>query len=344
MNIPVPENEPSRLRALSGYAILDSAAEQAYDDMTYLAANICGTPIALISLVDETRQWFKSRTGLALAQIPRESAFCAHALADPDNLLVIEDASKDPRFASNPLVAGEPHIRFYAGAPLVTGNGEVLGTICVLDRQPRSLDEHALEALRCLSRQVMAQLELRKLLNTLGSCQEELVRLNAVSASQNAIDELTQLYNRHAFQETLIAEWERTFRYSTPLSLLMIGIDHFGPFNDEFGRPAGDRALRRIAQILSGTARLCDMVARCGDEEFAIILPATDSKGALQIAERIRAMIEAENWPHRGLTASIGVANYTNQVDADALFKLAEQALRQAKDQGRNRVARAGTQ
>lgn len=341
MNIPFPENEQSRLQALSGYAILDSAAEQPYDDITYLAANICGTPIALISLVDETRQWFKSRTGLALAQIPREFAFCAHALIDPDNLLVVEDASQDPRFASNLLVTGEPHIRFYAGAPLVTKNGEALGTLCVLDRRPRNLDEHALEALRCLARQVMAQLELRKSLNTLENCREELVRLNAKSASQGVIDELTQLRNRHAFEEALNSEWERTFRYSTPLSLLMIDVDHFKSFNDEFGHTAGDQALCQVAQILNGTARLCDMVARSGGEEFAVILPATDSKGALQIAERIRARIETEIWPHRGLTVSIGVANYTNQLGADALLKLAGQALRHAKDQGRNRVAHA---
>lgn len=341
MNTPAPENEPLRLRALSGYAILDSAPERLYDDLTRLAANICGTPIALISLVDETRLWFKSRAGLALAQTPREFSFCAHALTDPVNLLVVEDAGEDPRFASHPLVAGEPHIRFYAGAPLVTKNGEVLGTICVLDRQPRGLDERAREALRCLSGQVMALLELRKSLGALEKCQGERARPDAVPAPQSGVDELTRLHDGHTFQKTLDAEWERTFRYSTPLSLLVIGIDHFGPFNDEFGLPAGNGALCRIAQMLKGTARVCDMVVRCGDGEFAVVLPATDGKGALQIAGRIRAMVEAENWPYRGLTVSIGVANYTSQVDADALLKLAEQALRQARDQGGNRVTRA---
>lgn len=341
MNMPVPKNEQSRLRTLSGYAILDSEAEQSYDDLTYLAANLCGTPVALVSLVDETRLWFKSHKGLALSQTPRAFSFCAHAILNPDNLLVVEDASKDPRFASNPLATGDALIRFYAGAPLVTRNGEALGTICVLDRQPRSLDEPALQALRCLARQVMAQLELRKSLNTLENCQKELDRINAGPASQSTIDELTQLHNRPAFQETLNLEWERTFRYSTPLSLLMIDIDYFKSFNDEFGHPAGDQALRQVASILEDNARLCDMVARCGDNEFAIILPATDSKGALQIAERMRTTIEAENWPHRSLTVSIGVASYTNQLNADALLKLAEQALHQAKDQGYNHVAHA---
>ena len=336
-----PENEFARLEALNAYGILDTAAEKSYDDITCLAADICGTPIALISLVDETRQWFKSRIGLAAAQIPREHAFCAHAITDPNNLLVVEDASNDPRFASNPWVTDAPAFRFYAGAPIVTANGEVLGTVCVIDQQPRQLDAHALDSLHCLARQVMAQLELRKSLTTLEYYQSILTQINAKLALQNVIDELTQLHNRRAFQETLKAEWERTFRYSTPLSLLMIDIDHFKSFNDEFGYPAGDQVLRRVAYVLSGTARLCDMVARYGGERFAVILPGTDSAGALQIAERIRSKIEAETGLQRGVTVSIGVANYTNQPDTAAILKQVDQALCQAKDQMGNCVVRA---
>ena len=161
MPAPLPPNETERLDALRGYAVLDSQAEQAYDDITRLAAFICGTPIALISLVDEDRQWFKSRVGLQASQTPREESFCAHAILQPDDVLVVEDASKDPRFSKNPLVTGEPGIRFYAGAPMVSDSGAALGSVCVIDRVPRKMEPVKLEALKALSRLVVAQLELR---------------------------------------------------------------------------------------------------------------------------------------------------------------------------------------
>lgn len=254
---------------------------------------------------------------------------------------MVEDASKDPRFASNPWVTDAPAIRFYAGAPIVTANGEALGAVCVIDQQPRQLDVHALDSLHCLARQVMVQLELRKSLTTLEYYQSKLAQINAKLTLQNVIDELTQLHNQRAFQETLKVEWERTFRYSTPLSLLMINIDHFKSFNDEFGYPAGDQVLRQVAYVLSGTARLCDMVARYGSEKFAVILPGTDSAGALQIAERIRTKVEAETRFQHGVTVSIGVANYTSQPDTATILKQVDQALCQAKDKRGNCVVRA---
>ena len=163
---PLPANEAGRLAALDSYAILDTAPEQAYDDFTQLAARICGVPIALISLVDQDRQWFKSRIGLDPPSTPREQAFCAHAIVD-NQLLVVPDAADDPRFEGNPLVTGNPNIRFYAGAPLVTEGGHGLGTLCVIDRVPRQLTPDQLASLQALSRQLMAQLELRRALEKL---------------------------------------------------------------------------------------------------------------------------------------------------------------------------------
>ncbi|MGD1083838.1 MAG: GAF domain-containing protein [Verrucomicrobiota bacterium] len=168
MRYPIPENDADRVNTLRGYGILDTQPEGQFDDLARLAASICGTPMAVISLVDQDRQWFKSKTGLQACQTPREDAFCAHAIMSPD-LFLVPDATQDPRFATNPLVVGEPRIRFYAGAPLTAPNGHHLGALCVMDRVPRQLIPAQLEALRILSRQVMAQVILGKNLHDLAA-------------------------------------------------------------------------------------------------------------------------------------------------------------------------------
>ncbi len=154
-------SEISRIEELRRLMVLDTSEEKAYDDLTRLAAEMCDTPIALISLVDSDRQWFKSRVGLQAKETPREYAFCAHAIKQPDEVMIVPNATEDPRFVENPLVTGDPNIRFYAGAPLVTKSGEALGTLCVIDSKPRELDANTLTKLQFLAHQVVTMLEAR---------------------------------------------------------------------------------------------------------------------------------------------------------------------------------------
>lgn len=161
MEARLPENETERLAALRQFEILDTEAEKVFDDLTRLAVYICKTPIALITLIDSDRQWFKSKIGLTEFETARDVSFCAHAILQTDSLIV-RDTLEDKRFNDNPLVTSEPHLRFYAGSPLTTSEGYKLGTLCVVDNVPRELSEGQIAALKTLSYQAMTQLELRR--------------------------------------------------------------------------------------------------------------------------------------------------------------------------------------
>ena len=176
---PIPENEAARLDALRRYRVLDTAPERAFDDVTRLASYICGTPMALVTLLDSERQWFKSKIGLDGTETSRDTAFCAHTIQE-EKLMIVVDATQDERFRANPYVTGDPHVRFYAGAPLLTPEGYGLGALCVLDRKPRQLSAVQVEALQALSRTIVNALELRRVSHDLAEAAENIKTLKGL--------------------------------------------------------------------------------------------------------------------------------------------------------------------
>lgn len=266
MKPPLPNNESARLEELRRYQVLDTAPEDAFDDLTTLAANICKAPIALISLIDENRQWFKSRVGLDATETSRDIAFCAHAILQPD-LFIVEDALADERFASNPLVKAEPKIRFYAGAPLITRHGYALGTLCVVDRVPRELSNEHKQALRVLRNHVVTQLELRRALGELKRANLERDRaLKALERTQEELEEQLQQRTRalEEANESLkekesrlsgkFAELEQVYR-TAPVGLALMDRDlRHVRINDRLaainGRPATEHIGRTLHEII----------------------------------------------------------------------------------------------
>src|SRR3989449_2513436 len=176
MIAPLPKNEKQRLKVLWQYSVLDTMPEEIFDDLTELAARICEAPVAMITLVDEKRQWFKSKVGVSINETSRDISFCSHAITQP-GLFIVPDATKDERFADNPLVTSDPKVRFYAGAPLVTADGYALGTLCVIDKVPRELRPEQKQALRILARHVVTQLELRRRSGELANARQERDRI-----------------------------------------------------------------------------------------------------------------------------------------------------------------------
>ena len=352
------QHEAERLVALARYNILDTLPEPAYDDVVEIASCIAGTPIALISLLDQERQWFKAKLGLAVDSTPREDSFCKCLLDPPlDEVLIVPDAHADARFSASPLVVGDPYIRFYMGAPLVTPDGHVLGSLCTIDRVVRHPTEQQALALQALARQVMQLLELRhrnheirELLSEravqmreLSNYQVLLEQHNRQLLTESRTDRLTKIGNRMALDQYLVAAHQDSVKLHRPLSILLIDVDHFKPYNDQFGHPAGDEVLQQVAALLYDSCRTTDFAARYGGEEFMLILPETTARTALQVADRLRRSIEEEQFPNRKITISIGVARMIPRkgeapLSVSELISRADQALYQAKGAGRNQV------
>src|ERR1700683_2914990 len=292
MKAPLPENETARLQALQRYAILDTFPEQEFDDLSRLAAMICGTPIALVSLVDSHRQWFKSRIGIEQTETSREVAFCAHAILQPD-VMVVPDALQDERFRANPLVTENPNVRFYAGAPLISQEGYALGTLCVIDRVPREISREQKESLKALSRLVVTQMELRRSVSDLSRAirerrmtEEELDQLFTVSLDMLCIAGFDGYFKR------INPAWEKTL--GVPIAELLAK-----PFN-EFVHPddrdrttAESERLDEGEQVISFENRY-----RCADGTYRWLLwnatPILDQKLIFAVARDVTQRKEAE--------------------------------------------------
>ncbi|PPU92273.1 sensor domain-containing diguanylate cyclase [Xanthomonas albilineans] len=347
------DNEAARLRALHALNILDTEPEAAYEDLVGIAASLCDTPSALISLVDEERQWLKSQRNVNLLSTSRDESFCGHTILLPQQVMIVPDAAEDPRFKFNRLVT-EGGVRFYAGAPLLTSEGLAVGTLCVLDNRPRTLDLSQVAALQALSRQVMQLIELRRTSHALSlqlrerewyeqqllRYQSSLETLNADLLEQARTDPLTGLLNRRAYATALMVEVESAQVNAAALSVAILDLDYFKSINDLHGHDKGDEVLLALAQMLRVHAPPDCLVARYGGEEFAILLPWMQTEQAVHTCEMLR---EETGLLRLGvpLTASIGVATLRAPESAEQLLKRADQALYQAKRAGRDCVCLA---
>ena len=321
---PVPADEPLRLRDLERHAAIGLSSDPHFERLVDLAASLFGTPIVAISLVEAERQWFLASRGLGgVCETPRSSAFCAHAIAG-EGVMVVPDACLDERFSANPLVVGEPGIRFYAGAPLRSSNGHNLGTLCVIDLQPRPpLTATQQQQLQWLADLVMRELELRRL--TL-HCP------------------ITGLPIRRAFLEIGEREWLRARSDHLPLALLCFDIDDFRRINQRWGQRAGDRVLMDFADLVRGFKREQDYAGRLGDGEFGLLLINTSVDQAMAVAEALRNATAHLPGVHTHSDVTLHISGGLSSLapedhSFDDLLQRADRALQLAKGNGRNQIA-----
>lgn len=269
----IPFDEAVRLASLKSLNVLDTPAEERFDRVTRMAKRMFRVPIALVSLVDENRQWFKSSQGLDACETPRNISFCGHAILG-DGIFLIPDALADRRFADNPLVAGAPHIRFYVGCPLRAPDGAKVGTLCIIDTVPREFDEE--DALALLDLASMVQDEF-------------------TAFQTSTTDDLTRISNRRGFLQ--LAEYGLNFcvRNRQPAALAFIDLDRFKPINDQFGHAEGDIALAAFAEVMQASFRSTDLFARLGGDEFVVLLTGAGKNDAEQVLHKFGSLLADYN-------------------------------------------------
>lgn len=319
MQIPAkPADEATRIDTLRALNILDTSSEERFDRLTRLAKRLFGVPIALISLVDADRQWFKSCLGLESRETPREVSFCGHAILQND-IFVIPDAILDSRFSDNPLVTGAPHIRFYAGCPLTVPNGSKLGTLCIIDREPREFGAEDKALLRDLAR----------------TAEQE------ISAVQLAtMDELTLLSNRRGFESLSRHALGLCRRLERPAALLFIDLDLFKQVNDHYGHAEGDRVLMKLGQLLKDTFRDSDVVGRLGGDEFAVLVTNADQAELDGLLARLKKNVDEYNQKARrgyDVVYSVGAVSFdfARHADVADLLREADTLMYQQKRHGK---------
>jgi len=312
--------EAERLAALENLDMLDTPRDEGFDRFVRLIQEIFTVEIGLVSFMDAHRQWYKSCAGFSLGEVPREETFCQYVVASEEPI-VVPDATKDPLFSQHPAVTGDAHIRFYAGMPLKTADGYVVGTVCAIDRRTRSFSARDLKILDELGGAVMDRLLLMQ---------------------SAATDGLTGAMTRRAFRDEADRQLSIAARQSQCLSCIVFDVDHFKQVNDTRGHAAGDVVLKAVAGICRKHLRTEDLFGRLGGEEFAVILPKIDRETAATIAERLRATIEAETITIEDrplkVTASFGISSISIVgKDIETLLAQADAAMYHAKHSGRNR-------
>ena len=328
---PYPDDEAARLAELFSYDILDTAADPRFETFIALARQIYDVPIALVSLVAADRQWFKAAAGLgSVCETSRGASFCAWAILKPDQVMVVEDAARDPRFIDNPLVTGHPHIRFYAGAPIIGAGGHALGSLCVIDTRPRRLDAAGCRQLALLADGIASVLELHR----------GLQQMKRVATH----DPLTGLANRALFEPELEAAALLALNGAN-CAVLCLDLDRFKMVNDTYGHATGDALLCETARRLRSVIRPSDLAARLGGDEFAVLMRGPFPREAPQrLAERILlafaqpAMVHGSRIP---IESSIGHAGTPPQCEGASLLRAADLALYQAKNTGRGTIVGA---
>jgi diguanylate cyclase (GGDEF)-like protein len=269
----IPQNERERLKVLRSLDVLDTPSEERFDRLTRLAKRMFDVPIALVSLVDENRQWFKSCAGLTVSETSRDISFCGHAILD-NEIFIIPDTLKDERFSDNPLVLNEPYIRFYAGCPLRYMDGSMLGTLCIIDTQPRFLNEGDLGAFKDLA---------------------ELAEHELMAVQLATEDELTNISNRRGFIKLAQYGLDICARNNTSASLVFFDLNRFKSINDIFGHAEGDTALIAFSDHMKNTFRHSDVIGRLGGDEFAVLLTDTSFEPVDKIISRFRVSIDHYN-------------------------------------------------
>lgn len=310
----VTHDEESRLKSLRSLHVLDTPAEERFDRLTRLAKRMFTVPIALVSLVDENRQWFKSCAGIDVSEMPREISFCGHAILG-DEVFIINNALEDDRFSDNPLVLDEPHVRFYAGCPLRDNDGSNLGTLCLVDTIPRTFSEDDIEALKDLAE--LAEHE-----------------LNAVQLA--TIDDLTKITNRRGFITLAQKSIEVCKRQKLQSALLFLDLNEFKTINDRFGHEEGDKALIAFADEMKATFRDSDVFARLGGDEFVVLLTNTSNEPAENVINRFRQAMENYNKKAKNgydISFSDGIANidYEKDHSIEALLAHADSSMYKKK-------------
>lgn len=292
----VLSNEAERLHALRTLKILDTSHEERFDRVTRMAKRMFNVSISLVSIVDEDRQWFKSKQGLEASETPREISFCGHAI-NQEGLFIIPDASKDERFFDNPLVTDAPNIRFYAGYPLKIRQGLNIGTLCLIDPRPQGLDE-----------------EDQQLLKDLGAMIEQEIQ----SIQMATLDELTLISNRRGFLTMVEHSLKVCRRNQVPMSFILFDLNKFKAINDTYGHHEGDFVLTTFAQVMLDSFRDCDVVGRLGGDEFVAMLSDTDGGKADialgRFATAIEKTNETLNKPYK-IEYSAGVMHFQHDTD-----------------------------